>query len=195
MRARGEGVFRRCRRPWHCFASMVCRSAFHAATPLRMRALLRLKNTSIGLSTRAHCSPGFFSFMPVGHGSTPDLIPNAAQREHLYNFVREMRQTNPCSRSTSKTTANLWAAALPAGVATCTSMPRAMWSRACSRIIRTRTSMMQACLTRCARPFYGVLLRAALRRQLPAPVPHSGKFGHACRYGRAFWREIDRFAA
>lgn len=36
-----------------------------------------------------------FSFMPVGHGSTPDLIPNAAQREHLYNFVREMRQTKP----------------------------------------------------------------------------------------------------
>ena len=33
--------------------------------------------------------------MPVGHGSTPELIPNAAQREHLYNFVREMRQTKP----------------------------------------------------------------------------------------------------
>ncbi len=36
-----------------------------------------------------------FSFMPVGHDATPDLIPNAAQREHLYRFVREMRQTKP----------------------------------------------------------------------------------------------------
>lgn len=49
---------RRCRRPWRCFASMACRSAFHAAIPLRMRAQLRLKNTSIGLSTRVHCSRG-----------------------------------------------------------------------------------------------------------------------------------------
>lgn len=36
-----------------------------------------------------------FSFMPVGHDSTPDLIPSAQQREHLYRFVREMRLTKP----------------------------------------------------------------------------------------------------
>ena len=36
-----------------------------------------------------------FSFMPVGHDATAELIPNAGQREHLYRFVREMRQTKP----------------------------------------------------------------------------------------------------
>ena len=33
-----------------------------------------------------------FSFMPVGAGSTPDLMASPEQREHLYRCVREMRQ-------------------------------------------------------------------------------------------------------
>ena len=36
-----------------------------------------------------------FSFMPVGAGSTPDLMASPEQREHLYRFVREMRQKKP----------------------------------------------------------------------------------------------------
>ena len=36
-----------------------------------------------------------FTFMPVGHGSTPDLMTTPEQREHLYHFVREMREKKP----------------------------------------------------------------------------------------------------
>ena len=36
-----------------------------------------------------------FSFMPVGAGSTADLMASPEQREHLYRFVREMRQKKP----------------------------------------------------------------------------------------------------
>ena len=36
-----------------------------------------------------------FSFMPVGADSTADLMASPEQREHLYRFVREMRQKKP----------------------------------------------------------------------------------------------------
>ena len=36
-----------------------------------------------------------FSFMPVGAGSTADLMASPEQREQLYRFVREMRQKKP----------------------------------------------------------------------------------------------------
>ena len=142
MRVAVKACSRRCRRPWRCFASTVCRSAFHAATPLRMRALLRLKNTSIGLSTRAHCSPGFSRSCLLATVRRPILFPTPLSASICTTSCARCARRSPCSRSTSKTTANSSAAALPAGVATCTSMPRAMWSRACSRTIRTRTSMM-----------------------------------------------------
>ncbi len=102
---RSEGVFRRCRRPWHCFASMVCRSAFHAATPLRMRALLRLKNTSIGLSTRAHCSPGFSRSCLLATAPRPILSPTPLSASICTTSCARCARRSPCSRSTSKTTA------------------------------------------------------------------------------------------
>lgn len=36
-----------------------------------------------------------FTYMPVGVNSPASLMPNPDQREHLYRFVREMRQTKP----------------------------------------------------------------------------------------------------
>ncbi len=36
-----------------------------------------------------------FQFMPVGVNSSPKLMATAAQREHLYHFVREMRESKP----------------------------------------------------------------------------------------------------
>lgn len=36
-----------------------------------------------------------FTYMPVGKDSPTDLMATAEQREHLYNFVREMRKTKP----------------------------------------------------------------------------------------------------
>lgn len=36
-----------------------------------------------------------FQFMPVGVNSSPDLMATAAQREHLYHFVRKMREEKP----------------------------------------------------------------------------------------------------
>jgi MoaA/NifB/PqqE/SkfB family radical SAM enzyme len=37
----------------------------------------------------------FFTFMPVGVGTPVGLIPSAAQREHLFHFVRDMRSKKP----------------------------------------------------------------------------------------------------
>lgn len=36
-----------------------------------------------------------FTFMPVGHSTTNELLPTVDQRKHLYNFVREMRKHKP----------------------------------------------------------------------------------------------------
>lgn len=36
-----------------------------------------------------------FTYMPVGKDSPTNLMATAEQREHLYNFVREMRKTKP----------------------------------------------------------------------------------------------------
>ena len=36
-----------------------------------------------------------FTFMPVGAGTSNELMPTAAQREHLYHFVRDMRVKKP----------------------------------------------------------------------------------------------------
>ena len=36
-----------------------------------------------------------FTFMPVGYGSTPELMATPEQREHLYHFIREMREKKP----------------------------------------------------------------------------------------------------
>ena len=37
----------------------------------------------------------YFHFMPVGRGATADLIPTPEQRERMYRFVREMRESKP----------------------------------------------------------------------------------------------------
>ena len=37
----------------------------------------------------------YFHFMPVGKGATADLIPTPDQREHMYRFIREMREKKP----------------------------------------------------------------------------------------------------
>lgn len=37
----------------------------------------------------------FFTFMPVGVNSTPDLMATAPQRETMYHTIREYRQTKP----------------------------------------------------------------------------------------------------
>lgn len=35
----------------------------------------------------------YFNYMPVGQGSVEELIPTPAQREHMYNWIREMRNS------------------------------------------------------------------------------------------------------
>lgn len=37
----------------------------------------------------------YFHFMPIGKGATADLIPTPDQREHMYRFIREMREKKP----------------------------------------------------------------------------------------------------
>ena len=34
----------------------------------------------------------YFHFMPVGRNATPELMPTPEQREHMYHFIREMRE-------------------------------------------------------------------------------------------------------
>ncbi len=45
-------------------------------------ALLLSKGAKFGL---------YFNYMPVGQNAVPDLIPTPAQREHMYRWLREMR--------------------------------------------------------------------------------------------------------
>lgn len=37
----------------------------------------------------------YFYFMPVGRNATNELMPTPEQREHMYHFVREMREKKP----------------------------------------------------------------------------------------------------
>lgn len=37
----------------------------------------------------------YFYFMPVGHSATNELMPTPEQREHMYRFIREMREKKP----------------------------------------------------------------------------------------------------
>ena len=37
----------------------------------------------------------YFHFMPVGRNATPELMPTPEQREHMYHFIREMREKKP----------------------------------------------------------------------------------------------------
>ena len=37
----------------------------------------------------------YFHFMPVGRAASADLIPMPEQREHMYRFIREMREKKP----------------------------------------------------------------------------------------------------
>lgn len=37
----------------------------------------------------------FFTFMPVGVDSTPELVPSGAQRAHMFKFIRAMRDKMP----------------------------------------------------------------------------------------------------
>ena len=35
----------------------------------------------------------YFNYMPVGHGADPELIPNAKQREYMYNWLKKVRDS------------------------------------------------------------------------------------------------------
>ena len=37
----------------------------------------------------------YFHFMPVGRNATSELMPTPEQREHIYRFIREMREKKP----------------------------------------------------------------------------------------------------
>ena len=37
----------------------------------------------------------YFHFMPVGRNATSELMPTPEQREHMYHFIREMREKKP----------------------------------------------------------------------------------------------------
>ena len=37
----------------------------------------------------------YFHFMPVGRNANPELMPTPEQREHMYHFIREMREKKP----------------------------------------------------------------------------------------------------
>ena len=37
----------------------------------------------------------YFHFMPVGRGASAELMPTPEQREHMYRFIREMRDKKP----------------------------------------------------------------------------------------------------
>ena len=92
-----------------------------------------------------------FSYMPIGVDAPTSLMATSEQREHLYHFVREMREVKPLF------TLDFWNdavirrrmhrgwAPLPA-----ISTPPAMSSRACSPIMPTSTSTTALCWMLCA---------------------------------------------
>ena len=74
----------------------------------------------------------FFHYMPVGNDAATELLPTPEQRRKMYDAIRAFRSSKAIFSM-----ANMSAGALPAAAATCTSTPRATWSRACSSIIPT----------------------------------------------------------
>ena len=83
----------------------------------------------------------YFHYMPVGNDAAPELLPTPEQREQMYHQIRAYPRHQAHLRAwTSRTTASTWAAASPAGGATCTSTPTATWIPACSSTTPTPTS-------------------------------------------------------
>ena len=90
----------------------------------------------------------FFHYMPVGQDAAPELLPTPEQRNLRKSAVTGA--PSPCLPWTSRTTRNMWAAALQAVGAICISMQPAMWIPACSFTIPTRTFTMYPCWMHCA---------------------------------------------
>ncbi len=79
----------------------------------------------------------YFHYMPVGNDAVPELLPTPEQRTFMYHRVRQMRATKPIFPWTSRTMPSMWAAALQAAGAICTSTQTATATPACSSTIPT----------------------------------------------------------
>ena len=99
---------------------------------------------------------------------------------------------SPSSCWTSRTTANTWAAALPAAGVTSTSTPTATATPACSFTTPTPTSERRPCWRPFAPPVPGISRRPALQRQPPAALPHAGEPRETPRDGQELRRPSQR---
>ena len=98
----------------------------------------------------------YFHYMPVGDDAVPALMPAPKQRETMYRRIRKSGPPSPFSLWTSKTTANMWAAALPEAAAISTSTPTAMWIPVCSSTIPIPTFGRNPFWTVCVPHVHGV---------------------------------------
>ena len=171
---RGEGTFGKVTHASSCCASTGCHSACRAATRAqcgldRVRGVLRLDDRS-GRAVRVD-----LHVLPRRVDAPTDLMVTPGQREHLYRFVRKMRQEKPCSRSISKTTASSWAAASPAAATTSTSTLPVTPSPVCLSTTPTLTSttslFWKFCTARCS----CLPQRSALQQEPSASLPDAGK--------------------
>lgn len=117
-----------------------------------------------------------FSFMPVGAGSTPDLMASPEQREHLYRFVREMRQKKPLFTLDFQNDGEFVGGCIAGGRRRPVRF-RALLQCQYSRGLPARGAAVAH--------FYGVLPRAAFQRQSAPSMSHPGKQWQADRNGRA----------
>lgn len=68
----------------------------------------------------------YFHYMPVGNDAVPELLPSPEQREFMYHRIREIRRRSLFLLWISKTTENMWAAALRAEEDICILMQMGM---------------------------------------------------------------------
>ncbi len=86
----------------------------------------------------------YFHFMPVGRNATPELMPTPEQREHMYHFIREMREKKPLFTLDFQNDGEFVGGCIAGGknYLHINPTPPETWSRACSSTTQTPTSMM-----------------------------------------------------
>ena len=126
-----------------------------------------------------------FTYMPVGVGSPTSLMVHADQREHLYHFVREMREKKPLFTLDFQNDGEFVGGCIAGGrrylhINAAGDVEPCVFAHYANVNIR-ETSLLDALRS----PLFMQYYEPALQRQLAQALPNSGKRGAARRHGEA----------
>ena len=135
----------------------------------------------------------YFHFMPVGRNATPELMPTPEQREHMYHFIRKMREKKPLFTLDFQNDGEFVGGCI-AGGRRYLHINAAGDVEPCVFIHYSNRQHPRCELTRRAAlsPLYEVLREHAVQRQLPQTMPHARESRRAAQNGRREWRNEHR---